>query len=172
MHIHPGKYRDLYVITNDWHMPRTQAIFSTVFSLPDVDPRKTRSSSFSPGNEDSESLDFYLPHRWMYRVLYYILSALDVDTAMSESVRLHFLPVDAGIDDAAIVSARRQKEEKSLASFLTHVAPKWRTMYDLHVWLFTEHNAYAAKRLLNQGQRGEKHISSLSKEEQLLMKTY
>jgi hypothetical protein len=33
-HIDPGNYHRIYIITNDWHMPRTQAIFSHIFSLP------------------------------------------------------------------------------------------------------------------------------------------
>eukprot|EP01033_Poteriospumella_lacustris_P006320 gene6320-4535_t len=95
IHIHPGRYRDLYVITNDWHMPRTQAIFTTI---------------------------------------------------------------------------RREKEQKSLEGFLTHVAPQWATWYDLHVWLFAEHNAYASKRL--QADADPAKAKPLSPEEQLLLKTY
>lgn len=33
-HIEPGGYTKLHVITNDWHMGRTRAIFSHVFNLP------------------------------------------------------------------------------------------------------------------------------------------
>lgn len=34
VHIEPGGYTKLIVLTNDWHMPRTRAIFSHVFGLP------------------------------------------------------------------------------------------------------------------------------------------
>lgn len=34
VHIEPGGYTKLVVLTNDWHMPRTRAIFSHVFGLP------------------------------------------------------------------------------------------------------------------------------------------
>lgn len=34
IHIEPGQYSRLIVITNDWHMDRTRAIFDKVFSLP------------------------------------------------------------------------------------------------------------------------------------------
>eukprot|EP00607_Mallomonas_marina_P006209 CAMPEP_0182435154 /NCGR_PEP_ID=MMETSP1167-20130531/74045_1 /TAXON_ID=2988 /ORGANISM="Mallomonas Sp, Strain CCMP3275" /LENGTH=193 /DNA_ID=CAMNT_0024625877 /DNA_START=253 /DNA_END=834 /DNA_ORIENTATION=- len=35
VHIHPGRFTKMYVITNTWHMERTQAMFNTVFHLPD-----------------------------------------------------------------------------------------------------------------------------------------
>lgn len=166
VHIHPGKYRDVYVITNDWHMARTQSIFTTVFSLPDIDPRKMDPSHKS--TEEFESVDYYLPHRWLYSALYYVMSSLDLDTAMTESVRLHFVPVAAGIDDLSILEARKQKEAKSLASFTSTVAPKWRTLYDLHVWLFSEHNAYSAQRLIPK----DSSESKASTADELLLKTY
>ncbi len=36
LHIDPGQYNLVYIITNDWHMPRTQAMFQHVFDLPAV----------------------------------------------------------------------------------------------------------------------------------------
>ena len=34
MHVEPGKFSRLVVITNHWHMPRTRAMFTKVFDLP------------------------------------------------------------------------------------------------------------------------------------------
>lgn len=166
IHVHPGRYRDLYVITNDWHMPRTQAIFTTVFALPDIDPRKQRSKAAATAGD----YDSYWVHQWMYRAVYGLLTSFDLDAAVEDSVRLHFVPVSPGIEDASILKIRREKEQKSLEGFLTHVAPQWKTWYDLHVWLFVEHNAYASKRL--QSDTDPTKAKPLSPEEQLLLKTY
>lgn len=34
VHIDPGKYSNIFIITNNWHIERTKAIFDHVFSLP------------------------------------------------------------------------------------------------------------------------------------------
>lgn len=34
VHIDPGEYSTLYIVTNNWHMDRTKAIFDVVFNLP------------------------------------------------------------------------------------------------------------------------------------------
>ncbi len=34
IHTDPNKWTDLIIITNNWHMDRVKAIFSTIFSLP------------------------------------------------------------------------------------------------------------------------------------------
>lgn len=166
IHMHPGKYRELYVITNDWHMPRTEAIFKTVFSLPDADPH----SGMTPFSVSSASqMNFYLPHIWMQLVSTWLISRLtNIDSSVP--IKLHFVPASAGIDDANILKIRREKEQKSLEGFVSKVAPQWRTWYDLHIWLFSQHNAYASKRLLPSSDSQAK--KPLSAEEELLLKTY
>jgi len=34
LHVDPGKLTELYIVTNEWHMPRTRAMFQHVFGLP------------------------------------------------------------------------------------------------------------------------------------------
>jgi len=51
LHVDPGRYTELHIVTNDWHMPRTQAMFEHVFSLaPDLhsSSRSSRSSDACP----------------------------------------------------------------------------------------------------------------------------
>jgi hypothetical protein len=60
---------------------------------------------------------------------------------------LHFEPVSSGINDETIVQARINREMKSLRSFEANLVGKWATLEELHQWLFTEHDAYASKRL-------------------------
>jgi uncharacterized SAM-binding protein YcdF (DUF218 family) len=47
IHIDPGQLKNLYVITNDWHMERSRAIFEYVFSLPDTSKLGLLSSIFN-----------------------------------------------------------------------------------------------------------------------------
>jgi len=34
LHVEPGKYTELHIVTNDWHMARVRAMFQHVFALP------------------------------------------------------------------------------------------------------------------------------------------
>ncbi len=48
-----------------------------------------------------------------------------------------------------MLKARREREKKSLQVFQTEVIGKWDTFQELHDWIYTEHDAYASKRLTN-----------------------
>lgn len=137
IHIQPGRIRRLYVVTNNWHMPRTKAIFSKIFSLPDLQTSSDRVSGlvFTRFMRDSTA----------------------------GAVELMYEETPPGISDGAVLSARVAREQQSLKSFNEKVAPKWHSLQDLHKWIFTEHAAYRAKRLL------EKKKPLLSPEE---LKTY
>lgn len=50
IHIDPGNYKNLYIITNDWHMDRSRSIFQYVFSLPDPKRRSGVGSFFGLDN--------------------------------------------------------------------------------------------------------------------------
>lgn len=165
-------------------MPRTQAIFSTVFSLPDIDPRPFATppahSHSDPREKDANVYSenqYFLPHRWLYRIVYYVLSSLDISSSVAQSVNLHFIPAAPGIDDSNILQARIMKETKALQSFQTQLQSlHWRTLYDVHVWLFSQHMAYASKRLIankdGENSSGEGKKKPLTKEEELLLQTY
>jgi hypothetical protein len=63
------------------------------------------------------------------------------------SIHLSFMPVEPGIEDPLILKARREKELSSAKGFQESTATKWKSLQELHDWLFTEHEAYASKRL-------------------------
>lgn len=112
-------------------MPRTQAIFTTVFALPDNDPRTT-----------------HTPQPFVYDMLAWCGFA-----DSQESVSLHFIPVESGIGDLTVLAARKERELASLQSFREHVAPLWNSLYDLHEWMFTQHGAYKAQRHIDNEQQ-------------------
>ena len=88
------------MITNRFHMPRVEAIFSTVLSL---EPQ------------------------WQGE--------------------LKFVPVDDIGMEAAVAEGRRAREAESGKSF-KEKALAWKTLQDLHRFVFSAHNAYASQRLL------------------------
>lgn len=59
MHTEPAGYRDLIVITNNWHMKRVEAIFKHVFSLPNV--AVSNGVTDNPYSLDFVEVDAYLP---------------------------------------------------------------------------------------------------------------
>ena len=58
IHIDPGNYKNLYIITNDWHMDRARSIFQYVFSLPDPKQRSGVGSFFGLNNNNAYNLQF------------------------------------------------------------------------------------------------------------------
>lgn len=126
VHVETARYRRLIVITNTWHMPRTAAIFDTVFNLP------MTQGSFH-----------------------------------SHAPSLQYETVAAGIADEDILGARTDREKQSTATFLDKTQHLWRTMEDLHTWLYQDHGAYAAKRLVAQPMSEEQ-----KKVNQLALSTY
>jgi hypothetical protein len=97
IHAMPRGFRRILVITSDFHMPRTEAVFRWVYGLD------------APGPT----------------------CAVDFETVP-----------DTGIDADAL-DARLLKEQQSL-DLLAPLAARIRTLAALHLWLFTEHDAYAA----------------------------
>ena len=132
----PSGLRRMIVITNNWHLPRTQAIFDFVFTLP---------------LREKQSL-------WN-------LFASDNAYAIS------YKAADAGIDDAKLLQLRQDKETRALKSFLLDVVPVIHTFREMHQWLFTQHSAYAANRLVEHRNEGgsNNRLNEVSSE---LLKTY
>ncbi len=99
IHVLPRRFRRLLVITSEFHLPRTEALF-----------------------------------RWIY--------------SMAGSFDLHFdaTPND-GIDEQTLAS-RHEKENTALRS-LTGLRNRIHSLEDLHRWMFTEHGAYAAGKMVD-----------------------
>mmetsp|Transcript_10747 Transcript_10747/g.32609 ORF Transcript_10747/g.32609 Transcript_10747/m.32609 type:complete len:250 (-) Transcript_10747:162-911(-) len=104
----PAGVTEAVVITNAWHMDRTEAIFKFVFGLP----------PFMPSQNGA--------------------------LRTKESLTLHF---DAVADALPVnsLAARRRHEEDSLKIWRGNMA-NVKTLRDLEVWLFTDHNAYSVQR--------------------------
>lgn len=133
MHIEPGTFHKLVIITNSWHMPRTKAIFEKVFSLP------LKKSQDYPMITWDDFIHWYRSVELLGKHFY-----------CHKAVELEFVSVEAGIADQKILQSRSEREMKSLQSFLHNVAPQWTSFHQLHGWLFTKHNAYASSRFKQQ----------------------
>lgn len=44
------------------------------------------------------------------------------------------------------LSLRREREKRSLATFLTHTRKQWRNLGEMHQWMFHRHSAYSSRR--------------------------
>eukprot|EP01039_Chlorochromonas_danica_P003120 gene3120-3417_t len=124
IHVENCEFEKLIIITNDWHMSRTRAIFDTVFHLP------MRSSS--------------------------------LQVTSHSSLHLTYETVPAGVSDQSILAARIAREQQSLITFNEKTRTLWKSMQDLHHWLFVEHNAYASKRLLPKKEDQQKDVNTLA----------
>ena len=123
VHIDIGQYSDIYVITNDWHMPRSKAIFDYVFSLPKTGSNKIRSVS---SNSWSVSIS---------------------TSSYQNGYQLHYLAAESGIADKTILEHRIAREKQSLVTFEQNAPTQYRSLQEMHTWLFTQHGAYASSRM-------------------------
>lgn len=104
-HVDPGRYTDLIIVTNSWHMPRVKEIFSIVMELPfEVNGNK--------------------------RLL-----------------NIQYEEVGAVLE-GKLLESRKKREKESLNSFVENVKPKLNSLQELHDFIFIQHKAYNAKRLL------------------------
>lgn len=55
---------------------------------------------------------------------------------------------DLGLDQA-VIESRKAREAKSIRSF-AHNTAELHTLHDFHAWLFSNHSAYASKRLIEE----------------------
>lgn len=115
----PAGYRSLIVVTNDWHMPRTQAIFSHIFSLP-----LTRTTAYT--NDDDTN-------------------SKTVSNKAASKYELKFESVASGLDEK-VLELRTQREAASLQRYLEKTQFMYRDLRELHEYIFRRHNAYATAR--------------------------
>lgn len=125
------------VITSDFHMPRTRAIFDTCFSLAEQQlpglaeaHRRTNQGAYTPdegrpGTLNGGGLEMPLKPRFF---------------------QLEYKAVpDEGIFPEDVLQARRQREAASLATFVSN-SRRWRSLADFHEWLHGEHLCYSVRR--------------------------
>lgn len=86
--------------------------------------------------------------------------------AATAPYRLTYLSAPDGIADPHLLAVRQQKEASALAQFQDSLPLAVHSFQELHRWIFTQHNAYASKRLLP---KEEQTTSNISEE---LLKTY
>ena len=145
IHTEPSDIRTLYIITNEWHMNRTKAIFNHVFSL---QPAVGATSCNHPSSSSSSRV-------------------------VKSPYTLRFNPVTATGLPESLLRLRKEREESSLRTFQESTRLEFQTsMMELHRWLFHKHGAYATSRLLSPSPfaSGTGNKSSSHKED--VMQTY
>eukprot|EP00455_Lapot_gusevi_P017717 TRINITY_DN19544_c0_g1_i2.p1 TRINITY_DN19544_c0_g1~~TRINITY_DN19544_c0_g1_i2.p1 ORF type:complete len:146 (+),score=29.45 TRINITY_DN19544_c0_g1_i2:176-613(+) len=117
------QWNRLLIVTSEYHMPRTQAIFDWVFSLP-----------------------------------------LHADAPKPSYDLVYANASDAGLNHL-VLNARAEKEANGLQGVL-RLRENIKTLRDLHEWIFSQHDMYAASRLVVAKTRSEArapdHIVRLS----------
>ena len=115
----PGRYDKLIIITNNWHMHRTKAMFEYVFSLPDSISTTTTTTTGGDG----------------------------MNSHPRPQVELNFVSVEAGLP-ADTLAAREKREAASLASFNNQVKAQFNDVESFSKFIFTKHGSYSSSRLL------------------------
>ena len=110
------RIKKIVVVTNKWHMERAKAIFRHIYGLP-KQYRKTFVSRLLP---------FLVPHRPLLK-------------------KLEFADVEDALPPQALAS-RVKKEREALIVFEEKTKKEFRSMAELHHWMFTSHGAYSASR--------------------------
>jgi len=132
VHLEHGNFARAIIVTNDWHMPRTKAMFSHVFSLPgDASCNNVDQN----GQEGSTSWT-----NFFFRTL-----AKSCSSRLDARMDISYQSVASGLDNS-LLTARKEREAKSLLTFRS-LAMGISDMRAMHTHMFTRHNAYATKRL-------------------------
>lgn len=163
VHTDPASIRKLVVITNDWHMDRTRAIFSYVFSLPRTVSCGQGSSNGKRNSGNNPTIDwtgwnamdsllhfltfncFRNNHIVSSSTTSYEGSAVNIDHCHS-SYQIEFDTVDSGIADSVALQTRIQREKSSERHFLTTTRHLFHNFEEMHSWLFSQHAAYSVSR--------------------------
>ena len=120
-------WRRLLVITNEFHMERTRAIFDWIFSLPSPSSSLTRTSHKKRNGIDNDGTPYEL---------FYLQSP------------------NLGLSEQA-VAARREREASSARTVREILAPKYATrLQDVYHFLTQDHSLYTAHKLVDRGRGG------------------
>lgn len=115
-HVIPRRWRRMAVVTSNFHMPRSHAIFEWVFGL---------QGAGTSIRQECRSVDG-------------LVSSLG---SRGQGFTLQYHGVsDDGID-ASIIQARVVKERKALESLMI-LSPGISTLSDFHIWFHTQHKCY------------------------------
>ncbi|KAG0559401.1 hypothetical protein KC19_10G101600 [Ceratodon purpureus] len=115
-HVIPRRWRRMAVVTSDFHMPRSHAIFEWVFGLQGAGTSIQQANGAVAGLASSSG-------------------------SRSQGFMLQYHGVsDIGIE-MSIIEARVAKERKALESLKT-VSTGISTLEDFHVWFHTQHRCY------------------------------
>lgn len=120
MHTDPAGVRNLHIVTNQWHMPRTKAIFNYVFALPN-----RADCMYGTLMELFKTLFFWNP-TWPYHITYE--------------------EVGDGLEGKSLMD-RLQSEEQMLVTFLNKTQHRFIDMGMMHDWIFIENEPYSTARL-------------------------
>ncbi len=136
-------------------MPRARAIFSHVLSLPLISDKNDRLFEDDEviKKEEVEAAAAVNNSASSFSKRKSTVVALQDFPSTSGShsqIQMSFVSVDSGVSDAAALLARKDKELKALAYFEEHTRAKLTSMRSMHDWMFNQHGAYAANRLVLQ----------------------
>jgi uncharacterized SAM-binding protein YcdF (DUF218 family) len=166
IHTDPAQLHSLTIVTNEFHMPRTKAIFEFVFSLPyhNCSPPKyslrfEKVADLLPNDVKGETLAVML-------VYHGELSEKEVNFLSWHCGEMCTLYKYANCSISQLTcrkEARYRREAKSLHDFHSFSQSDNRPadMLELHRWLFQQHNAYAAQRLKHESMKIESLDSKL-----------
>jgi uncharacterized SAM-binding protein YcdF (DUF218 family) len=127
-------WRNLLIVTNEFHMTRTRSIFDWIFHELTDDPPVSR----SPNHESSKHRRRH-PH---YRS--------GGKNKKSEYQLYYLSSPNVGLDSSSI-AARRQKEAESTKMVQQLLAPQYQSLKQVHWFLTHNHSLYTASKLIERG---------------------
>jgi len=133
VHLQNAAFDKLIVITNDWHMPRTRALFDFVFSLPG----------------DTSCLDYFS--------IFHYFPLPSCTLSISSSTLISYESVGSGLSEL-LLAARKEREKASLVSFIDKVKPFINDMKQMHSFMFNKHSAYSTSRLTKKREKIDENV--------------
>ncbi|CAD7924523.1 unnamed protein product [Amoebophrya sp. A25] len=130
------------VFTSAFHMPRTEAIFRHVLSIPwhingRVEAGANGELRQANGNDAGQAVEENVE-----------VPDSDMTNKNNNPLKLSFHTTpNVGIADDQM-AARSEREAASLGTWRERTQPRLRTLLDVHTFIFREHGAYASKRFV------------------------